>query len=71
MAIQKISGVNLNQMGSASKNVSPQQHLALPREISRDSAKFSQVSFKGEDCGMKIAGVGAAACIATGVGNMT
>ena len=71
MAIQKISGVNLNQIGLASKNAMPKQNLALPHEVSHDSTKFSQVSFRGEGCGTSVALISAGACISTGMGDIT
>lgn len=51
MFIQKISAVNSSQSNSVAKNSFVQhQKLALPKELSHDTANFSNVSFKG-DCG--------------------
>lgn len=61
MFIQKISAVNSNHSNSLAKSSQMQQQsLALPKELSHDSAKFSQVSFKG-DCG-KLEAAGQIAC---------
>lgn len=63
MFIQKVSAVNSNHSKSLAKNSQmQQQNLALPKELSHDSANFSKVSFKG-DCGKTevLVGIGCAA----------
>lgn len=67
MFIQKVSAVNSNQSNSLAKNSQmQQQNLALPKELSHDTANFSKVSFKG-DCGKTETAI-MLACAATGAG---